>query len=386
MTAVTIRGLNNTLKYLVEHNRLDKVHPITACSGKNSGKYLEFFIAPEKDKTLKDCFAIQINVILHSDQDAALGASLTQDKPGDDFVMTTYSGVYRNDVIRALCAFVVANDMNIDGADLSVDRGSMNEKIWESAAKRPLPGTNISDVLNMLEASLDRVPVKVMNKAMTAPLDLKDVFDELRWVINRWSIFEHGLIRIAQGKTSEELFNVIEARSSVLYWLMTRDESPLTPSNEEIIELCKRSNNPKFTDTLTFTIPAGYKGGNPTKLMGEALRTIEIYERNYGPFIPEPEYLITIETFGTGVRRFVNPEWMDWWANYSSQLLDRAEGREPRSNNPLHEAESRVRASYADRQELLKSLDVRIKQVVCEELFEDKNTHFEVIVSYQAFL
>lgn len=374
MTAVTIRGLNNTLKYLVEHNRLDKVHPITACSGKNSAKYIEFFIAPEQIKNSKDCFNITINAILHQDQDAALGAVLTQETPGDDFVMTTYSGVYRNDIIRALCTFVVANDMNIDGDAALVDRSSMNEKIWESAAKRPLPGSNIDDVLVILEASLDRVPVKVLDKAMVAKVNIKDVFDELRWVTNRWNVFEGGLMRIAQGKTSEELEAVLEARASVLYWLMNRDDSEPSPSNEEIIALCKQSNNPKFTSTLNFSIPPGYQGGNPTKLMQEALKSIEIYERNYGPFIPEPEYLAIVETFGTGTRRFMNPAWIDWWCNYSDRVV-----------HPEQEVINRVNATYADRGDLT-NLSVRLVQVTDEEMFGDKEPRMEVIISYQAFL
>lgn len=374
MTAVTIRGLNNTLKYLVEHNRLDKAHPITACSGKNSGKYIEFFIVPEQIKNSKDCFNITINVILHQDRDAALGAVLTQETPGDDFTMTTYSGVYRNDVIRALCTFVVANNMNIDGNDPLVDPSEMNEKIWESAAKRPLPGSNINDVLVILEASLDRVPVKVLDKAMVAKVNIKDVFDELRWVANRWNVFEGGLMRIAQGKTSEELEAVLEARASVLYWLMNRDDSEPSPSNEEIIALCKQSNNPKFTSILNFSIPAGYQGGNPVKLMQEALKSIEIYERSYGPFIPEPEYLVTIETFGTGTRRFMNPAWIDWWCNYSERVV-----------RPEQEMENRVRATYADRTDLT-NLEVRLKQVTDEEMFGDKEPRMEVVVSYQAFL
>lgn len=375
MTAVTIRGLNHTLKYLVEHNRLDKVHPITACSGKNSGKYIEFFIVPEKTKNSKDCFDITINVILHQDRDAAMGAVLTQETPGDDFVMTTYSGVYRNDVIRALCAFVVANNMNIDGDDASVDRSSMNEKIWESAAKRPLPGTNIEDVLKFLEGSIDRVPVKVLDKAMLVKMNLKDVFDELRWMANRWNVFEHGLIRIAQGKTSEELEAILEARAGVLYWLLPRDNDEASATNEEIIELCKRSNNPKLTDTITFNIPPGYKGGQPLRLMSEAMTAVERYERNYGPFVAEPQQLIVMVQEDESVRRFVNPEWIDWWTVYSDRV-----------KHPLDEVESRVRESFKDRGNL-ESLNVHIKQSsLIEGLFDDDIKRHEVVVSYQAFL
>lgn len=375
MTAVTIRGLNNTLKYLVEHNRLDKVHPITACSGKNSAKYIEFFIVPEQIKNSKDCFNITINVILHQDRDAALGAVLTQETPGDDFTMTTYSGVYRNDVIRALCTFVVANNMNIDGNDPSVDPSEMNEKIWESAAKRPLPGSNINDVLVILEASLDRVPVKVLDKAMVAKVNIKDVFDELRWVANRWNVFEGGLMRIAQGKTSEELEAILEARASVLYWLMNRDDSEPSPSNEEIIALCKQSNNPKFTSTITFQHPPGYKGGEPLKLIDAALAAIRVYERNYGPFIPQPEYLIVLEQEDGNVRRFVNTAWIEWWTEYSDRVV-----------HPLDEVRNRLEESFKDRPNLT-ALDVRVKhKAEVHEILKDDIARHEVIVSYQAFL
>lgn len=375
MTAVTIRGLNNTLKYLVEHNRLDKCHPMRAVSGKNSAKYIEFFIVPEQIKNSKDCFNITINVVLHQDRDAALGAVLTQESPGDDFTMTTYSGVYRNDVIRALRTFVVANNMSIDGDDTSVDRSSMNEKIWESAAKRPLPGSNINDVIDLLGATLDRVPVKVLDKAMVTPLNLKDVLDELRWTANRWDVFEHGLVRLAQGKTSEELNKILDARASVLYWLFDRDDDENGPSNEEIIELCKSSNNPKFTDTITFRRPPGYKGGEPLKLMSYALDAIRVYERNHGPFIPQPEYLIVLEQEDGSTRRFVNPDWIEWWGEYSDRVV-----------HPLDEVQNRLRESFKGRDNLT-ALDIRVKhKAEVHEILKDDVERHEVIVSYQAFL
>lgn len=382
MTTVTVRGLGYCLSYLAEHNRLSNAHCITSRTGKDSAKYQDYFIAPEKAKGHPGCFDITVNVVLHRDEDAALGASLVQDKPGDEFVMTTYSGVYHNDVIRALRTFVAANNMTLgDDVDLppTEPQADKNPKIFESASNRPLRGSNIDDVITLLEATIDRVPVKVLEKAKVTPLNLKDVFDELRWVANRWNIFEYGLVRLAQGKTSEELMTILDARSSVLYWLFDRDNSG--PSNEEIIDLCKKSNNPKFTSEITFNIPPGYKGGNPVRLMSEALVAIDKYERNYGPFVPEPEYLLTLETFGTGTRRFVNPAWLDWWFNYS----DRTQKPAYMAANPEYVIEERVRASYAGRTDLT-NLDVRLKRLVDKELFGDEDERTEVVVSYQAFL
>lgn len=255
-------------------------------------------------------------------------------------------------------------------------------KILAAAGDRPLPGSNIDDVINTLETALSKIPANLLKKAIGTNLDIKDILDELRWVANRFHVFEGGLMRIAQGKNSEELTQLLDARASVLYWLFDRDNNG--PSNEEIIDLCKQSNNPKFINTINFQIPPGYKGGNPVKLMAEALRAIETYERNYGPFVPEPEYLITLDPHGT-VRRFINPEWEEWWVNYSEQLNGSRVDYAGRPSNPLVEAEHRVRAIYAGRKDLL-NLDIQIKQVVSTEIFQDTIPRLEVIVSYQVFL
>ena len=255
-------------------------------------------------------------------------------------------------------------------------------KILAAAADRPMPGTNIDDVINLLESALSKVPANILKKALPAALDIKVVLDELRWVANRFHVFEGGLMRIAQGTTSDELTQLLDTRASALYWLFDRDNDG--PSNEEIIELCKQSNNPKFTDTITFRRPPGYKGGEPLKLMSAALDAIQVYERNYGPFVPEPEYLITLDPHGT-VRRFINPEWEEWWINYSEQSNGQRADYSARPRLPLVEVEHRVRAIYADRKDLV-NLDVSIKQVVSTEIFQDDIPRSEVIVSYQAFL
>lgn len=246
-------------------------------------------------------------------------------------------------------------------------------KILAAAGDRPMPGTNIDDVINLLEAALSKVPANILKKALPTNLDIKVVLDELRWVANRFHIFEHGLIRIAQGKNSEELTQILDSRAGALYWLFDRDNSG--PSNEEIIDLCKQSNNPKFTDTITFRRPPGYKGGEPLKLMGAALDAIRVYERNYGLFIPQPEYLIVLEQEDGGVRRFVNPVWIEWWTEYSDRI-----------KHPLEEVESRLRESFTDRPNLT-GLDVRVKhKAEVHEIFKDDVARYEVFVSYQAFL
>lgn len=246
-------------------------------------------------------------------------------------------------------------------------------KILAAASERPLPGSNIDDVINTLEAAVSKVPANILKKALPTNLDIKAVLDELRWVANRFHIFEHGLVRIAQGKNSEELTQILDTRASALYWLFDRDNDG--PSNEEIIELCKQSNNPKFTDTITFRRPPGYKGGEPLKLMGAALDAIRIYERNYGAFIPQPEYLIVLEQEDGGVRRFINPAWIEWWTEYSDRV-----------KHPLEEVENRLRESFADRPHLT-NLDIRVKhKAEIHEIFKDDVVRHEVFVSYQAFL
>lgn len=245
-------------------------------------------------------------------------------------------------------------------------------KILAADTERPLPGSNIDDVINTLEAAVSKVPANILKKALPTNLDIKAVMDELRWVANRFHIFEHGLIRIAQGTTSDELTQILDTRASALYWLFDRDNDG--PSNEEIIELCKQSNNPKFTDTITFRRPPGYKAGEPLKLMGAALDAIRVYERNYGPFIPEPEYLIVLEQ-DNGIRRFINPAWIEWWTEYSDRVA-----------HPLDEVEKRLRESFADRPHLA-GLDVRVKRKAeVHEILKDDVERHEVIVSYQAFL
>jgi len=195
--------------------------------------------------------------------------------------------------------------------------------------------------------------------------------DELTWVAERWNVLEHGLMPIVQGLNTIEASEVLLARQEVLYWLFS-DSKP-QPSNAEIIALCKNSNNPKFTQTITFQIPPGYKGGNAVKLMYEAARAIEIYERNYGPYVPEPEYLITT-TEGERVHRFVNPAWVDWWSNYSD-----------RRAHPEHEIERRIMESYKDRPELT-NIDVRVRRLKESTQIGGAEVTEEVIVSYQAFL
>jgi hypothetical protein len=246
-------------------------------------------------------------------------------------------------------------------------------KTLAAAGDRPLPGSNIDDVINTLEAALSKVPANILKKALPTNLDIKVVLDELRWVANRFHVFEHGLIRIAQGTTIDELTQILDTRASVLYWLFDRDNEG--PSNEEIIALCKQSNNPKFTDTITFRRPPGYKGGEPLKLMSAALDAIRIYERNYGPFIPQPEYLIALEQEDGGVRRFVNPDWVEWWTEYSDRIV-----------HPLNEVENRLRESFKDRPHLT-ALDVRVKRnPEVHGIFNDDVERHEIIVSYQAFL
>lgn len=242
----------------------------------------------------------------------------------------------------------------------------------ETADKRPLPGTNINDVLRFLSGILSNIPVSVLNKAMPSKqYKIEDVMDELTWVAKRWDALEHGLMPIVQDLNAIEASEVLLARQEVLYWLFS-DTKP-QPSNEEIIALCKGSNNPKFTQTITFQIPHGYKGGAAVKLMYEAARAIEIYERNYGPYIPEPEYIIT-RTEDEGVRRFVNPAWIDWWNNYSE-----------RRAHPEHEIERRIMDSYKDRPELT-NLDVRIRKLNEPISIDGIEVTKEVFVSYQAFL
>lgn len=245
-------------------------------------------------------------------------------------------------------------------------------KILAAAGDRPMPGTNIDDVINLLESAILKVPANILKKGLPAALDIKVVLDELRWVANRFHVFEHGLIRIAQGTTSDELTQILDTRASALYWLFDRDNEG--PSNEEIIDLCKQSNNPKFTDTITFRRPPGYKGGEPLKLMSAALDAIRVYERNYGPFIPEPEYLIVLEQ-DKGLRRFINPAWIEWWVEYSDRV-----------KHPLEEVENRLRESFTDRSNLT-GLDVRVKhKAEVHEIFKDDVVRHEVFVSYQAFL
>lgn len=245
-------------------------------------------------------------------------------------------------------------------------------KILAAVGGRPLPGSNIDDVINTLESALSKVPANILKKVLPTNLDIKVVLDELRWVANRFHVYEYGLVRITQGTTSEELTQILDTRASVLYWLFDRENEG--PSNEEIIDLCKQSNNPKFTDQISFRAPPGYKGGDAVKLMRVALQAVETYERNYAPFVPEPEHLITLDPHGV-VRRFINPVWIEWWCNSPDH----------RGKNPEHEVEERVRESYKGREDL-HNLDVRIKPVVSTEIFQDDGPRMEVIVSYQAFL
>lgn len=373
-TNVTIIGLGDCLKGLANTERLDKAHPINVRTEGAPNKYTTYFIVPKKAKHGKDRFEITVNAVLAEGRDAAEGAVLAQENPGDTFLVTTFAGVLHHDVVRALRAFVAANNMSTaeDEEPAAEERlPGIIGRTWESAGKRPLPGANVNDVLDVLETTLNRISANVLKRAMVTPFDVKDVLDELRWVANRWDVFEHGLIRLAQGKTTPELDTVLETRASVLYWLFDRDNNG--PSNEEIIALCKQSNNPKFTDEISFHIPPGYKGGNPVKLMGEALRAVEVYERNFGPFVAEPDHMLVIRRAGAD-RRFINPAWIEWWGNYSDRPF-----------NPLNEVENRVRESYKDRKDL-KNLGVRIEEVAAPDLFQDDALRLEILISYQAFL
>lgn len=167
----------------------------------------------------------------------------------------------------------------------------------------------------------------------------ESVVDRLRWANNRFHIYEHALLGLSVGRTTNvELAQLLDGRSDVLYSLFGRDRSQL--SNEQILEHIKQSNNPLVTGGLHFDMYRHQTVIHYPSLIKEFLDAVDKWQDDReaaGRLNPmtEPEMLLIVSppapedegkkevgvrpTWRDGrnpapaVRRFIRREWLDWY-------------------------------------------------------------------------
>lgn len=168
----------------------------------------------------------------------------------------------------------------------------------------------------------------------------ENIKDELRWQANRFFIYEHALLGLKVGdKNNIELAQLLDGRSEVLYHLFGIQRTEL--SNEEILDVLKKSSDPRVTDGLYFPMTTYRSVIHYPSLIKEFLDAADKWQDDREKFnkeLPEKEpemfnFISAVDdprTSGirrsepnkgdTPTRRFIRREWLDWYTFKNSGI------------------------------------------------------------------
>lgn len=151
------------------------------------------------------------------------------------------------------------------------------------------------------------------------------VQDRLRWATERFHIYEHALLGLNVGRTTNvELAELLGRRSEVLYRLFGIGRGEL--SNEQIIETIKQSSDPRVTDGLYFSMNHHREVIHYPSLLKEFLDKVDKWQDDREAIAKarpteEPE-MFEIHSYDVvgderadpdrRTHRFIRQEWIEW--------------------------------------------------------------------------
>ena len=354
-TKIVTPGLYDCLIQLHLNGHLNKAHSFDIRTVRHPDLYTTFFVVPDYQSNNR--FKIEVTGVLPGGGDASLVAELQETEEVDKYVLNIANIGLASppDIQRVLKGFLLANSF-FEAKKSDVQPDSLlpypDDSTWETAAKRPIPGSNIHDLFEFLEGMI-KTRVDHRGTSSLEKLFVDNWRKELEWHINRWGVFEHGLIKLAQGLSTPDLMKVLDERSDILYYLFDNKEV----SNEEIKEVLRQCNKPRLTDRIYFQVPRDYKPGDSLKIMGSAISAIQEYERNFKPVVPEPD-MISYDAADPTIR-WVNPLWLEWCEDNRISL-----------DNALQKTYDAVTASFPGRNvkvDLQRNTDTNIHYIVVTE-------------------